>query len=670
MAMRPDGRRRARGTEWVLAALLLMACGGGPPPPTPSQVRARSLPPEMPDSAGWGVQVLAIEQDSAGRVWAGTYGNGLLVLDPVARDTAAGDTGRPRPRPIDEPPEPRAERPGQGRTWRRILAGDGSISWNVVNSIGFTRAGTVWYGTVGNGFGMSADTGRTWRNWTFDELGPRWQYVAPNGVQTRGDTVYIATADGLRITRDGGERWTCVVARGSRTGDATCDEQVQGLDNEYLLSLDVDVFGRIWTGSLAGVSMSEDGGRTWRSLGAEQGLPRDRVRALLVNTDSSVWVATERALFVDSTRQRDRLAFDTASVRPPGFARLPGGVRAMVASPGRMPPTFALSYGMAAGDLETGNYRLYYLSAAETYRPTADLWSMLWWGPPLWPVGASSTGLNLTLAGDFRPDGAYSAARADAPSAPRHAWFQRPIADTLANPWIDATYRYGSTLGGAFQEHQGVEFNNPRGTPVHAAGPGVVVFAGEAEAGSNTVAILHDRQWEGRSVFTTYYHNASLDVRTGDRVAEGQVIARVGNTGRATNNHLHFEVHVAPTTDSAAIVDPEQRFPPHTVNPQLWLEPMPGTGIVAGRVLDAQGRPVQGARVHGLVLAYPVETPYAFAETYGERGHPDPAYGENFAVGDVPAGDYVLGVDIEGERVWRRVRVTAGSVTFVEFRPS
>ena len=80
---------------------------------------------------------------------------------------------------------------------------------------------------------------------------------------------------------------------------------------------------------------------------------------------------------------------------------------------------------------------------------------------------------------------------AEAPVAPRTIWYQRPI--TLAdNSYIDQTYRYGSTMGGNFQQHQGVEFNNPDGTPVHAIGDGVVVYAGPAEAGALTVAIRHD----------------------------------------------------------------------------------------------------------------------------------------------------------------------------------
>ena len=141
------------------------------------------------------------------------------------------------------------------------------------------------------------------------------------------------------------------------------------------------------------------------------------------------------------------------------------------------------------------------------------------------------------------------------------------------------------------------------------------------------------------------------------------------NTGRATNDHVHLEIHVAPTADSAAIVNPEERFPPHTVNPQLWLEPLPGTGIVAGRVTDGNGQRIQGARIYGLVLAYPEEAPLTFVETYGDRAHADPAYSENFAIGDVPAGEYRLAVMIDGARVWRRINVEAGKVTFVEFHP-
>jgi hypothetical protein len=69
------------------------------------------------------------------------------------------------------------------------------------------------------------------------------------------------------------------------------------------------------------------------------------------------------------------------------------------------------------------------------------------------------------------------------------------------------------------------------------------------------------------------------------------------------------------------------------------------------------------------VKGAPQETPFAFAETYGTRARGTPAYQEHFAVGDVPAGEYVLYVEIDGRRVTRRVRVDPGRVTWVEFRP-
>lgn len=651
---------RIRTLIACLAVVGGLACSSSPPsrgPQAPGQGQRRSvaLPPELPDSTGWGVHVLAMSRDSFARLWVGTWGEGLFVL------------GDPREEPQEDP---EAEGRPRGPRWRHIEAGENSIAWNLVNSIAFTKAGHVWYGTVGGGFGRSDDDGTTWRNWTQEDLGPRWQYVALNGVATLGDTVFVATGDGLRITRDDGATWTCLVARGSTTDDASCGETLPVLADAYLLALHVDLLGRVWIGSPAGAAVSSDGGRSWRELGEPDGIPAGRVRAIVMNTDTAMWLATERAVFVDSMGRPDDIDFHEASIRPPGLSRIGPGVRAMVASPGTLPPTFALADGMVAGDTDTGFYRLYFLSGSEIFRPVGDQWAVLWWGPPTWPIGGSATGLNRTLAGDFRADDAYTATRVRTTAEPRHAWLQRPIAET-DNPYIDPTYPYAATMGGRFQEHQGVEFNNAAGTEVLAAADGVVVFAGDAEAGSQTVAIRHDRDLDGQSVYTTYYHNSWLAVAVGDRVEAGQVIARVGNTGRATNNHLHLEVHVAPADAPVSdIVSPEQRFPPHTVNPQLWLAPREGTGIVAGRVLDSRNRPVQGAEIHGLVLPYPSETPYSFTTTYGENGHPDPAYDENFAVGDVPAGEYLLGVIIGDQRVWRRIEVEAGKVTFVEFRPS
>ena len=93
------------------------------------------------------------------------------------------------------------------------------------------------------------------------------------------------------------------------------------------------------------------------------------------------------------------------------------------------------------------------------------------------------------------------------------------------------------------------------------------------------------------------------------------------------------------------------------------------TLVVAGQVLDAEGKPVEQARIYGIIKPEPAETPYSFAETYGPKNHPHPLYGENFAVSDVPPGTYLVGTEIGGHKVFRKVTVEEGKLTWVVFRP-
>ena len=169
-------------------------------------------------------------------------------------------------------------------------------------------------------------------------------------------------------------------------------------------------------------------------------------------------------------------------------------------------------------------------------------------------------------------------------------------------------------------------------------------------------------------IYSTYYHNSSLKVKVGQRVTRGMVISRVGNTGRATNDHLHLEVHASPFDSTRLIVDSAVRYPPYNTNPELWIEPMPGTGMLAGQVWDSAGKPVYQAHIFGLMKPQ-TETPFSFVETYGPRNHADPIYNEHFAISDVPAATYVLGVEIDGKRVFRQVKIEAGKITWVEFKP-
>jgi murein DD-endopeptidase MepM/ murein hydrolase activator NlpD len=87
--------------------------------------------------------------------------------------------------------------------------------------------------------------------------------------------------------------------------------------------------------------------------------------------------------------------------------------------------------------------------------------------------------------------------------------------------------------------HAGVDFGAPIGTPILAAGDGIISRASVMGGYGNVVDIAHDGTWS-----TRYGHLSRFapGLRAGDRVTQGQVIAYSGNTGRSTGPHLHFEV--------------------------------------------------------------------------------------------------------------------------------
>ncbi len=85
--------------------------------------------------------------------------------------------------------------------------------------------------------------------------------------------------------------------------------------------------------------------------------------------------------------------------------------------------------------------------------------------------------------------------------------------------------------------HAGIDIGAPRGTPVVASASGVVTHSGWMSGYGRTIVISH-----GGGVSTLYGHNCALLVRAGTSVSRGQIIARVGSTGRSTGNHCHFEI--------------------------------------------------------------------------------------------------------------------------------
>ncbi|QUH19281.1 M23 family metallopeptidase [Alkaliphilus sp. B6464] len=105
--------------------------------------------------------------------------------------------------------------------------------------------------------------------------------------------------------------------------------------------------------------------------------------------------------------------------------------------------------------------------------------------------------------------------------------FSNPTRGRLTSP-------FGMRWG---RRHTGIDIASSRGTTVSAADAGKVSFAGKNGSYGNLVIIDHENGYQ-----TYYAHNNKLIVKKGDRVYKGQKIAEMGNTGRSTGVHLHFEV--------------------------------------------------------------------------------------------------------------------------------
>lgn len=247
-----------------------------------------------------------------------------------------------------------------------------------------------------------------------------------------------------------------------------------------------------------------------------------------------------------------------------------------------------------------------------------------------------------------------------------HLWLARPIGEDGVN-YVEANYRYGTTDHGALPPHHGVEFYNPLGTPILAAADGRVVFAGPDVSAllgpsnsfyGNAVVVELAQSINGQPVFNLYGHMSVVTVEAGQVVKTGQKLGQVGGTGVARGgSHLHFEVRVGYNDYYS------------TRNPELWLKPFPQWGALAGRVVDGGGRLVPLADISIRSEAIGDDGPInRYLTTYAaETVNPDPAYGENFVVGDLPPGRYT--VSVTTRKTYRQtIVIKPDQITWVEFR--
>ncbi len=258
----------------------------------------------------------------------------------------------------------------------------------------------------------------------------------------------------------------------------------------------------------------------------------------------------------------------------------------------------------------------------------------------------------------------------------QHFLLGRPVSPNATRTIPDPVYLYGTTEGGQLPVHHGEDFDqNQVGTPLYAVADGTIVTAGSdaqpvcgddyhtvcgASLSPETngfygqlIVIRLWQDYEGQPVFALYGHVNSISVEVGDDVKAGDPIGTIGSEGIAQGPHLHFEMRLG-SNDYA-----------HTRNPILWMTPLPGYGSLAGRYSDAKGNLVRGASVN----VYRTDDSFLLStETYSRDQWPavnsDDEMGENFAVGDLPVGDYTI--RIAGQPYVQHVTIQNGKLSFID----
>jgi murein DD-endopeptidase MepM/ murein hydrolase activator NlpD len=243
-----------------------------------------------------------------------------------------------------------------------------------------------------------------------------------------------------------------------------------------------------------------------------------------------------------------------------------------------------------------------------------------------------------------------------------HFFFARPIAADEVN-WPLADYRYGGIFFSSDIVHTGVDIPAPKGTPVIAAGSGRVIWAGYGlYSGTDdpddpyglAVTIRHDFGWQGQRLITVYAHMDKIDVVNGQNVETGDVLGHVGTTGKTTGPHLHFEVRLERNSYYA------------TLNPELWLGPPQGWGVLVGQLRNTN---YSFLTEQDVVVRNKQTNQVWTVRSYGPSAvNSDPYYRENLVLSDLPAGSYAITIDYLEKRYTRDVEIQPGAITYFTFR--
>jgi hypothetical protein len=248
------------------------------------------------------------------------------------------------------------------------------------------------------------------------------------------------------------------------------------------------------------------------------------------------------------------------------------------------------------------------------------------------------------------------------PAVPQpHQLLERPFSEDEHNE-PTRYYPYGSTANGKYRIHRGADFPADVGTPIFAPASGRVIVAGKDARvvhgerigfyGQLVIVQLHE-QYRGQKLYVLYGHLSQVHVRFLQEVEPGDLIGEVGMSGVAIGPHLHLEVRLGSNSYES------------TRNPELWLRPLPAKGTVVGLLVDGQGQPIAAHpltsyRVEGEERRWQDATTYPATDV-----NPDEEWKENFVLGDVPAGNYVVKTYVNGRLFTAEFTVREGETSYV-----
>jgi len=247
-----------------------------------------------------------------------------------------------------------------------------------------------------------------------------------------------------------------------------------------------------------------------------------------------------------------------------------------------------------------------------------------------------------------------------------HFYFTFPVANVHLGLY-SPSQRYGVRQEASIsplEPHMGLDVGLDAGTPVRAAGDGTVVWASYGQTYNSpyflddpygiSIVIRHNFGYKGGRLWTVYAHLREVSVEVGQQVQRGEVIGMSGNTGVSTGPHLHFEVRSGENNTD------------NTYNPELWLAPPEGHGVLVCRVTNERNQLLLNRLIE--VRSLESEQLWSFYTYFtSNRIQSDPYYRENAVLTNLPAGRYE--VAIPHRSVWWRteIEILPGAVTYFHF---